>query len=102
MTTLDNIARQQLLQRIYDKMTDEERSTFVMMALQQRRTENIIRAITERQHRETIQALYAQQEQVDRMAQKMERQNWMTDFGSDVAANLFTDGLIYLAHRLLK
>ena len=100
--SIDHIARRELLQRIYDKMTDEERRLFVMMTLQNRSTEDIIRALAERQHRETMQAIHAQQEQVDRMASRMERQNWYTDFGADVAANLFTDGLIWLARRLFR
>lgn len=101
-TSIDHLARRELLQRIYDKMTDEERRLFVMMTLQHRSTEDIIRALAERQHRETMQALQAQREQMERMSRRMERQNWYTDFGSDVAANLFTDGLLWLAHRLFR
>ena len=102
MEMLDHIARRELLQRIYDQMTDEERRLFVVMTLQHRSTEDIICALAERQHYETMQALRSQQEQVERIARRAERQTWLTDFGSDAAANLFTDGLILLARRLFK
>lgn len=37
-----------------------------------------------------------------RMAGKMERQSWWTDFSSDILANFTTDGLIWLARRLFR
>ena len=30
------------------------------------------------------------------------KKDWLTDFGSDVAANFFTDGLIWLARTLFR
>lgn len=102
MPYLPEITRRELLERIYDKMSDEEKRIFVLMTLQQRSTDEIAQALAERQHRETMQALQAQHEQISRMARQMERQNWWTDFGSDVLANFTTDGLIWLARRLFR
>ena len=87
---LPDITRRELLERIYDKMSDDEKKLFVQMTLQQCSTDEI------------LQALQAQRQQIDRMAQKMERQSWLTDFGSDVAANFTTDGILWLLRRLFR
>ena len=87
---LEYLARRQLLERIYDRMTDEERRLFVQMALQNRSTDEI------------LQALQQQSAQMAQVADKVNRQSWLTDFGSDVSANFFTDGLILLARRLFR
>ena len=87
---IEYLARRQLLERIYDRMTDEERRLFVQMALQNRSTDEI------------LQALQQQSTQIAQVADKINRQSWLTDFGSDVAANFFTDGLILLARRLFR
>jgi len=98
----DALTRRKILESIYDRMTDEEKRIFVLMSLQQRSTDEILAALAERQHRETMQALQAQHAQIDRMARKLESQSWFTDFGSDVLANFTTDGLIWLARRLFR
>lgn len=51
---------------------------------------------------EVMDALSQQHEQLSRVARKAESQNWLTDFSSDVAANFFTDGLIWLGSRILR
>lgn len=102
MPYLPDTTRRELLERIYEKMTDDEKRFFVLMTLQQRSGDEIAQALAERQHRETMQVLQAQHEQISRMARQIERQNWLTDFGSDVLANFTTDGLIWLARRLFR
>ena len=84
------LMRRKLLESIYDRMTDEERRLFVQMALQNRSTDEI------------LQALQQQSVQIAQVAEKVNRQSWLTDFGSDVAANFFTDGVILLARRLFR
>lgn len=79
--------RRQLLERIYDKMTEEEKRTFVQLTMQNK------------SHTEIMEALNRQREQIDRIEKK---QNWLTDFGSDIAANFFTDGLIWLGRTIFK
>lgn len=93
MTTdqaIDELLRQKILENIYERMSDEEKKLFVQMTLQQRSTDEI------------INVLQSQRQQIERMAQRLESQSWLTDFGSDVAANFTTDGIIWLARRLLR
>lgn len=79
-----------LLEQMYDNMSDEEKRTFVQLTMQNK------------SHDEIMQALNCQQEQIGFVADKVKKQNWLTDFGSDIAANFLTDGLIYLGSRLLR
>lgn len=81
------LMRRQLLERIYDKMSEEEKRTFVQLTLQ------------DKSHTEIMEALSRQRAQLDKIEKK---QNWLTDFGSDIAANFLTDGLIWLGSRLFK
>ena len=46
--------------------------------------------------------LHRQGEQISRIEDKVEKQDWKTDFLSDIAANFTTDAIIYLGSRLLK
>jgi len=79
------LMRRKLLEQIYDKMSDEEKRTFVQFTMQ------------DRDHREIMDALAQQRLVLDAIKKK---QNWVTDFGSDVAANFLTDGLILLGRKL--
>lgn len=82
--------RKKLLECIYDKMTLEEKNLFIRLSLENK------------DHREIMAALAQQRNQLNNVAQKIEKQSWLTDFGSDVAANFLTDGIIYLVRRLFK
>ena len=84
------IMRRKLLEEIYDKMSDEEKRTFVNLTMQ------------DKDHREIMEALNRQHQQIDRIAGNVEKQTWLTSFGSDILANLTTDGLLLLGKRLLK
>ena len=81
------LMRRQLLERIYDKMSNEEKRTFVQLTMQNK------------SHTEIMEALSRQKAQLDKIEKK---QNWLTDFGSDIAANFLTDGLIWLGSKLFK
>lgn len=81
------LMRRKLLEQIYDKMSDEEKRTFVQLTMQ------------DRDHREIMDALAQQKSDLDAIKKK---QNWVTDFGSDVAANFLTDGLILLGKKLFR
>lgn len=87
MSGYRELMRRQLLERIYDKMSEEEKRTFVQLTLQ------------DKSHTEIMEALSRQRAQLDKIEKK---QNWLTDFGSDIAANFLTDGLIWLGSRLFK
>ena len=84
------LMRRKLLEEMYDKLSEDEKRQFVMLTMQ------------EKDHREIMEALNLQQDQIGRVARKIERQSWMTDYGSDVAANFLTDGLIWLGAKLLR
>lgn len=81
------LMRRQLLERIYDKMSDEEKHIFVQLTMQNK------------SHSEIMEALSRQKEQLDKIEK---RNNWYVDFGSDIAANFLTDGLIWLGSKLFK
>lgn len=76
-----------LLEKMYERMTEDERRAFISLTL------------NEKGHKEIMSALESQQGVLDEIKR---RQNWLTDFGSDVAANFLTDGLIWLGTRIFK
>lgn len=87
---IDGYLRMKLLECIYEKMSDDEKRLFVQLSMQNK------------SHVEIMQALQQQSAQIAQVAEKVNRQSWLTDFGSDVAANFLTDGLILLARRLFR
>lgn len=84
---IDGYLRRKLLERIYEKMSDDEKRLFVQMSIQ------------DRDHQEIMQALQNQHNQLDAIGKK---QNWANSFGSDILANFTTDGIIYLLSKLTK
>ena len=84
------LMRRKLLEQIYEKMSDEEKRTFIQMTMQNK------------DHNEIIEALKSQQQQIGRVADKVESQTWLSSFGSDIAANFTSDGIIYLLSRILR
>jgi len=81
------LMRRKLLEDIYDKMSDEEKRTFIQMTIQNKSREEILSAL---------------QKQSEDLQVIKRNQNWLVDFGSDVTANLFTDGLIWLGSKLFR
>ena len=81
------LMRRKLLEDIYEKMSDEEKRTFIHMAMQNKSRDEILSALQKQS--EDLQAI-------------RRNQNWAVDFGSDIAANFLTDGLIYLGSKLFK
>lgn len=84
------LMRRKLLEQMYDRMSDEEKRIFVQLTMQ------------DKDHLEIMEALSRQHQQINRIASKVESQSWITDFGSDIAANFFTDGLIWLGRKFFK
>ena len=96
------LLRRQLLERIYDKMSPEERRAFVRLTMQDRSADEILRALRaqSRALREQSQMLGLQQQ---RLAQiQRGQQTFGEDFLSNLAANATWDGLAWLARRLLS
>lgn len=81
------LMRRKLLEDIYNKMSDEEKHTFAQLTLQ------------DKSHQEIMNALSKQKADLESLKRG---QNWYVDFGSDVAANFLTDGLIWLGSRLFR
>ena len=79
------IMRRQLLERIYDRMTDEEKRLFVQMSAQ------------DKDHREIMQAL----QQVGRQVEDG-KHSWLNDFGANIAGNAVWDGLLFLGNKLFR
>ena len=87
MSGYRELMRRKLLEQMYDKMSDEEKRTFVQLTMQNK------------SHTEIMEALSRQQKQLYDIERK---QNWKVDFLSDIGANFITDGLIWLGSRLFK
>lgn len=88
MSGYRELMRRKLLEELYEKMTPEEKRTFITLTMENKN------------HKEIMDTLAQQHSQISRVSDKVEKQSWITDFGSDVAANIFTDGLILLGRKL--
>lgn len=81
------VMRRKLMEDIYNKMSDDEKRLFVKLSMQDKSRDEILHALAQ------------QKSQLDRIEKS---QNWVVDFGSDIAANLLTDSLIWLGSKLIK
>ena len=84
------IARRMLLERIYDKMTDEEKRIFVLPSMQDKSNDEI------------LQAIQQNQQHLQHLVEHADRNRWYTAFGSDVAANVLTTSAFWLLGKLFK
>lgn len=84
------IARRILLERIYDKMTDEEKRLFVLLSMQDRSSDDILRAIRQNQ------------QHLEHLVEKADRDRWYTAFGSDVAANVLTTSAFWILGKIFS
>ena len=87
-TALEAIARRQLLERIYNKMSDDEKRLFVQMTMQNR------------SHSEIMAALQQQQAQLADI--KKHQQTFAADFASNIAGNAAYDAALWLVRRLFR
>lgn len=87
MSTYRELMRRKLLEQMFEKMSDDEKRTFVQLTMQNK------------DHQEIMDALRQQKEDLEAVKR---RQNWYVDFGSDVAANFLTDGLIWLGSKIFR
>lgn len=84
------LMRMKLIEDIYSRMSEDERRDFVQLTMRSK------------DHSEIMDALKRQQALISRMAEKVEKQSFALDFGSDLLANFTSDGIIWLAAKLLK
>lgn len=88
MPSTNAIARRMLLERIYEKMTDEEKRIFAIMAMQNNNNDEILRAIQQNQ------------QHLQHLVEHADRDKWYVAFGSDVAANVLTTSAFWLLGKL--
>lgn len=88
MSSTDAIARRMLLERIYDKMTDEEKRIFAMMTMQNK------------SNGEILQAIRQNQQHLEHLVEHADRDQWHKAFGSDVAGNVLTTSAFWLLGKL--
>ena len=79
------LLRRKLLEDIYDKMSDEEKHTFVQLTMQ------------DKDHREIMSALNEIKKKADD-----NHHSFLSDFGANVAGNAVFDGAVWLLSRLVK
>ena len=88
MSSTNAIARRMLLERIYDKMTDEEKRIFAMLSMQNKSNDEILLAIQQNQ------------QHLQHLVEHADRDKWYVAFGSDVAANVLTTSAFWLLGKL--
>ena len=85
---IDGYLRRQLLERIYNKMSDDEKRLFIQLTMQNK------------SHTEIMSALQRQQTQLADL--RKHQQTITEDFLSNLAGNATWDGILWLARRLFK
>ena len=84
----DALMRRKLLEDIYDRMTDDEKRLFVQMTMQQRSTDDILKALQQ------------QSAQIEDLRRR--QQTFGQDFVSNILGNATWDGAVWLVGRLVK
>ena len=82
------LMRRRLLENIYDRMTDDEKKLFVQMTLQQRSTDDILKAM--------------QQQSAQLQDLRQRQQTFGQDFASNILGNAAWDGTLWLISRLAR
>lgn len=85
---LEALARRQLLERIYNKMSDDEKRLFIQMTMQNK------------SHSEIMAALQQQQAQLAKLQRT--QQTFGQDFLSNVAGNAAYDAALWLVRKLFR
>ena len=88
MISTESFLRRQLLERIYNKMSDDEKRLFVQMTMQNK------------SHSEIMAAIQQQQAQLAKLQRT--QQTFGQDFLSNVAGNAAYDGLLWIARKLFR
>ena len=78
--------RKKLLEDIYERMTDDEKKLFVQMAMQQKSSDEILKALEQ------------QSAQIDDLRQR--QQTFGQDFLSNIVGNATWDGALWLVSKL--
>ena len=81
MSGYRELMRRKLLEDIYNKMSPEEKRTFIQLTLEDKNHDEIMQALGEI---------------------KKNRQTWISDFSSNIAGNAVWDGILWIGSRLLR
>ena len=84
-----DLMRLHLLGKMYNDMSEEDKRALIQLSKKS-------------DHQELLDAIHAQDSQIERIAHKVESQNWLTSFTSDVLANFTSTGILWVGSRLLK
>lgn len=87
---LDQLSKAELLRRIYDKLSDDEKRTFIMMHLDGKSNSEIMKVLTE------------QGRQITDIQQHVDKNHWLSDFGANIAGNAAYGAATWLLARILK
>lgn len=82
----DALMRKKLLENIYERMTPEEKQIFAQMTMQQRSTDEILKALEQ------------QSAQIQDLRQR--QQTFGQDFLSNIVGNATWDGALWLVSKL--
>lgn len=82
----DALMRKKLLEDIYERMTDDEKKLFVQMAMQQKSSGEILKAI--------------EQQSVQIQDLRRRQQTFGQDFLSNIVGNATWDGALWLVSKL--
>lgn len=85
---VDALMRRKLLEDMYDRMTDDDKKLFVQMTMQQRSTDDILKAL--------------QQQSLQIQDLRRRQQTFGQDFLSNILGNATFDGAVWLLGRLFK
>ena len=84
------LMRRMLLEQIYDKMSDEDKRTFIQLTLLNKGNEEI------------MQALQQQQGKIEDISSRISNHPFASDLLANVAGNAITDSLIAIGKAVLK
>ena len=87
--TNNDIVRLEILNRILSRMSEEDRRDYIIF-------------MNDKNHNEIMTALSNQSKQLNRVVEKVEKQSWVSSFGSDVLANVTTNTAWWLFSKLFS
>jgi hypothetical protein len=90
MNAYRQMMRRRLLEQMYDRLSPEEKQTFLHLSMQDTPADRI------------LQALQSQRLEIGEIHRKVARQSWLSDFSSNIAGNAVWDGLTWLGRTLLR
>ena len=90
MNAYRQLMRRKLLEEVYDRLSEEDKKTFVQTTIQEKSMEEI------------AQALQRQEAKIDDVSRRVGRYPFASDLLANVGGNFITDGLVWLGKSLLK